>query len=373
MYFIWWFFFLPHDHILCKLWVSNPPTQTQLVQACGTWPLVNIDTLVWRAINTDGAVERFGSANDVTAISDIIAWDHYTIQIVDPNIYETTKCSIKIEHSGSPTLAEATDQCPNQIDQWQAGKLILKLVGTLPLQDTSDKQICKMPTPPNGPGILDMPDKPTELATTKPYELLAGALLWHGLAEPRCSGYSGLQSAWPSMATTCGLESAMPNVIAWQNLYNPSIYQAGAAAGVPPRLLKAMIAQESQFWPGWVNVAGETGLLQVTEQGADIALRYSPDLYNQFCKGSDCSAGYDLLPDYRQSELWQALLKPDRSMLTNARIVAAYYCYANEIDHQTDPTDRWDVTLAVWNAGAICVRSGDICPQGQTYINEVMK
>ena len=64
MYFIWWFFFLPHDHILCKLWVSNPPTQTQLVQACGTWPLVNIDTLVWRAINTDGAVERFGSAND---------------------------------------------------------------------------------------------------------------------------------------------------------------------------------------------------------------------------------------------------------------------------------------------------------------------
>jgi hypothetical protein len=372
MFYIWWFFFLPRDLPICSLWFHKPPSAAQMVQACGAWPVDHIDQLVWQAIDRKGTIVRAGSANTILDLSQIIAWDAYKIEIVWPAFKATTSCSIKISHSGMPTIAEAEEQCPDQSGPWLAGQRTLELAGSLP-EDIQAGQICRMPQLRKGSGLLDLPEKPSELATTKPYELLAGALLWHGLAEPRCGGYSGLRTSWPSAATTCGLESAMPNVIEWQNLYDPSIYEAGAAAGVPPRLIKAMIAQESQFWPGWINQAGETGLLQVTEQGADIALRYSPDLYNQFCHGSDCSAGYDLLPDYRQAELWRALLKPDRSMLTNARIVAAYYCYANEIDPRPDPAGRWDVTLAVWNAGAGCIRLGEICPQGQRYIDEVAK
>jgi len=318
-------------------------------------------------------VIRSGSAETITSISDIISWDDYQIQIVWPDYRPTTgQCSIKITHAGMPMVSEANEQCPDLSQQWQMGNLTLEYAGSIPVESTA-QAVCPMPVLSKGPGILDLPAGPSDLVTRKPYELLAGALLWHGLAIPRCGGYSGLRTAWPATATACGMESALPNVLDWQNQYDLSIYDAGVSTNVPPRLLKAMIAQESQFWPGWINMAGETGLLQVTEQAADIAMRYSPELYAQSCKGSDCSAGYDLLPDYRQAQLWKSLLDPDRSMLTNARIVAAYYCYANELDPQPDPVSRWNTTLAVWNAGAECVRSGEICTQGQKYIDEVTK
>jgi hypothetical protein len=167
------------------------------------------------------------------------------------------------------------------------------------------------------------------------------------------------------------MDSALPHVLEWQNSYDRSIYDAGISTGVPPRLLKHMIAVESQFWPGWTNAAGETGLLQITDDAADIALRYSPDLYERFCKWN--CIGYDLLNDADQSKMRKELLDSDRSMTMNAQIVAAYYCYANELSDQDNPSARWDVTLAVWNAGAACVSSGEICPEGKRYIDEVTK
>jgi hypothetical protein len=220
--------------------------------------------------------------------------------------------------------------------------------------------------------MLDLPENIDALATTSRYELLAGALLWNGLARPNCGSYSGLNALQPPVATPCGMDSALPHVLEWQNSYDRSIYDAGLTIGVPPRLLKRMIAVESQFWPGWTNIDGETGLLQITKDAADIALRYSPDLYDRFC-GWNCNTGYDLLSEARKAAMRKTFLDTTRSMQMNAQIVAAYYCYANELAPQTAPPARWDITLAVWNAGAVCVSSGTVCPEGQRYINEVNK
>ena len=42
--------------------------------------------------------------------------------------------------------------------------------------------------------------------------------------------------------------------------------------------------QESQFWPGNAQYAmTEFGLAQVNDMGADVALRWDPDLYQQLC------------------------------------------------------------------------------------------
>jgi hypothetical protein len=373
MFFIWWFLLLPHDLPVCNLWVSQAPTQAQMVQACGTWPDPNVQYLEWKAIDLQtGYLGCSGPATELPNISCAIPLDHYRIVIYWPSsVLTAVGCSVKLDHEGEPTYEEAYEQCPNETPQWKDGKLLLRLWGTVPFPDPKPTSICVMPKLSQGPGLLDLPENIDQLATRSAYELLAGALLWNGLARPDCGSYSGLNTLQPPSATPCGMNSALPHVLEWQNSYDRSIYDAGLSIGVPPRLLKRMIAVESQFWPGWRNIAGETGLLQITDDAADIALRYSPALYDRFCR-SNC-IGYDLASDIKQATMKKMLLESDRSMQMNAQIVAAYYCYANELTQQIEPSDRWNVTLAVWNAGAACVSSGNICPEGQRYIDEVTK
>ena len=376
MFFIWWFFLLPHDLPVCTLWVSQAPTQAQMVQACGTWPPPDIDEMVWRALDPkSGLYSCERPANELPKISCVLgALDHYQIAIVRPNFSPVAGgCIIKLDHDGIPTYDEAHAQCPGEANKWNAGQLLLKSVGSLP-SPSPQAAVCSMPALTIGPGLLELPAKPSDLATSKPYQLLAGALLWNGYARPNCDGYSGLNSLQPLSVTACGMISALPHVIEWQNRFDEQIYRAGQANGVPPKLLKGMIAVESQFWPGFVNLAGETGLLQITGTGADVALRYSPELYKRFCTGSICANGYDFLDPFDQWALRHVLLqKAATDVNLDARIVASYYCYANEINPQASPEARWDVTLAAWNAGTNCIQSGELCPEGQKYIDEVTK
>jgi hypothetical protein len=372
MFYIWWFFLFPHDLPVCSLWLSDNPTQAQMIEACGIWPDPNIQFMVWRAVDPDtGLIACERPASELPNITCPLILNQYRIEIVWPDFTPTVSCSVKVDHEGQPTYSELMDQCPAETERWREGTLQLKYVGSID-KPSPPITTCQMPQLTFGPGLLDMPTSSDDLATTDRLELLAAALLWTGHITPNCGGYSGLGSLQPLTVTNCGMNSAFPKVVEWQNREDKSIYQAGYYSSVPPRLLKSMIRTESQFWPGWTNKAGETGLLQITDDGADIALRYSPALFNQYCHNSMCIT-YDLLTDYQKASLRKSLLDSDRSMQTNAQIVSAYYCYANELLSKDNPTDRWAVTMAVWNAGPSCVKSGEICSEGKSYVNEVMK
>lgn len=138
-----------------------------------------------------------------------------------------------------------------------------------------------------------------DLRSDNKYYYLAGQLILEGLVAPAgCDNY-GLDGQY---ATECGALAAFSQVYDYQNAYNVAISAAGARYGVPNRLIKAIVAVESQFYPDALGVSGERGLYQITRDGADTLLRWNGSAFLEIC-------GYyfdncDLIP-YDNLESWQ--------------------------------------------------------------------
>lgn len=136
------------------------------------------------------------------------------------------------------------------------------------------------------------PKTASDLASNEPLNILAGRMIFHGLVDASGCIDGGMLSN--GNASPCGLATARDLVQKWQNQFDAPIYLSGKEMGVPSRLLKATIAQESQFWAGQ-HVAGHFGLGHLTLGGADVALLWSPELYSIICPqvfGSySCSGG----------------------------------------------------------------------------------
>lgn len=162
----------------------------------------------------------------------------------------------------------------------------------------------------NLPKWASFPASPDELSTMKPYQYLSGKLLASGfVTAEECPG-GGLMANFG--ANTCGLEKAAGTVIDWQNRFDVSIWEAGRSSGVPPRLIKTLIEQESQFWPGNARRAFyEYGLGQMSQAGADVALRWDNDLFYNICSGIvlDCGKIYGRLPYWMQATMRGGLMK----------------------------------------------------------------
>jgi hypothetical protein len=77
--------------------------------------------------------------------------------------------------------------------------------------------------------------------------------------------------------------------------------------------LKAVIAVESQFWPGSNWEKGEISLGQMTENGADLLLTYRPNYFRQVCASvlneRNCPLSYSEMNDANLSMLRGAVLK----------------------------------------------------------------
>jgi hypothetical protein len=222
-----------------------------------------------------------------------------------------------------------------------------------------------------------MPVMPGDLATGKDYYLLAGRLIWWGLVKPHCDGWSGIDP-WTGAATECGMIYARSRMIEWQNSFDGQLYEAAQQTNVPPRLLKAVMGLESQFWPLWVPPADERGLIQLTEAGADIALRYSPEIYAEICPlaTADCSGPYDtrsgdvqlmiravLLGHITHSDTFPilALEASRKDVLTYSRVLSAYYCYTAELI--SNPS--WETVMFVYHSGSECLAG---CDDGLDYL-----
>jgi len=162
----------------------------------------------------------------------------------------------------------------------------------------------------NLPEWASFPASPDDLNTMKPYQYLSGKLLASGFVEaPECPG-GGLMSNFG--ANTCGLEKSAGAVIEWQNQFDVNIWEAARSTGVPPRLIKTLIEQESQFWPGNARRAVfEYGLGQMSQAGADVALRWDNDLFYNICSSIilDCGKIYGRLPYWMQATMRGGLMR----------------------------------------------------------------
>ncbi len=194
--------------------------------------------------------------------------------------------------------------------------LLLIVTGEVAKADPSTPGVCQQAY-----GALDpldtLPDwlqaevAVDELYTANRYDLLAGHLLFSGFVDgSQCAGWGLNADASPN---GCGVALSEPAVIEWQNQFNEAIVDASRALQLPPRLFKAVIAVESQFWPGSEWEKGEVGLGQLTEAGADVILAWRPGVYQDTClqvyNGETCQGDYTYLEPWMQAALRGKLLK----------------------------------------------------------------
>jgi hypothetical protein len=129
-------------------------------------------------------------------------------------------------------------------------------------------------------------------------------LIWDGQADASHCPENGLL---PNRAANpCGETAAVGPVLSMQNQYDPAIFVAGLDYNIPPKLLKGVLGQESQFWPQ-SDVADEFGLARITEDGLDMLLTWNLPFFLSACQEtlSDavCASGYDSLSDADRSML----------------------------------------------------------------------
>ena len=359
--FVWSLLTTPTDKILCTLWVNKVPTLAIWYQACPflakadkvtAYNMRDYFIVQFLDIKT-GLVVCAQPAQDLPAVTchPTPLYD-YKILLVWHNS-QSPVCGIKIVHEGEPSRDEILAACGMDIlRQYITGQLVLKSFGTY--------------QPPQPAGTVIYPPALTDaqlgnIQTSESYQVLAANLNWYGIADP---------------------------VNLWQNQWDEAILKAGEQTNVPPRLIKALIGQESQFWPLWSG-ENEVGLIQLTDYGADTVMRWSAGLFSIYCPHailpSRCDLGYALLYPSEQ----QAVRDVFRSSLVltgtprqaadqvlgeipiYAVIIEVYFSASAEAVAPLPPS--WDYAIAAYHSGMECIRSGSICLEGQNYVDEVTR
>lgn len=242
--------------------------------------------------------------------------------------------------------------------------------------------------PPVGgpPAWLVTPNHISGLSSNIPYSYLAANLIRRGAVDVSGCTDSGLLPDNMG-ASACGLSAAEEAVTTWQNRFDSLILKVAHETGVPAQMLKNLFARESQFWPGTLLPGGDTGLGQLTNQGADTTLMWNPPFYNSFCpliySAEACDAGYLNLEDDQRELLRFALVnsvnaacpdcplgidieRADYSVTIFAHTLMANCQQASQVvwnysdkklPGQLDITyeDMWKFTLVNYNAGGGCL------------------
>jgi hypothetical protein len=166
-------------------------------------------------------------------------------------------------------------------------------------------------TPTSIPDWLMPSEKNMDLATTNRYDYLSAKLLFAGLVDGSTCPANGLNL--DGSANGCGLELASNQVDTWQNQFDPLILAYSQTNEVPPKVVKAVIAVESQFWPVGDLAKGEVGMGQMTEAGADLVLRWRPEYYQNICRQAfgekGCDSAFPFLDASTQRLLQGMVLK----------------------------------------------------------------
>jgi hypothetical protein len=219
--------------------------------------------------------------------------------------------------------------------------------------------------------VLEQPLTIQYLYTTNRYIYLASNLIKAGHVDASECPNNGLYS--DGSANPCGEKAAAELVLEWQNRYNDQIFQAAYKHNIPARVLKGILAQETQFWPTSDNPY-ELGLGKITENGADMLLMWNLDYYLAICSPiyslAGCSVGYSNLTPAQQTILRRVVLDnvgtPDEIDMLAATLHASG-AQVNQIirnNAQKEPFEittyegLWKFTIANYHIGSGCVGVG---------------
>jgi hypothetical protein len=230
---------------------------------------------------------------------------------------------------------------------------------------------------------LTTPVDANGLATSISFYKLAAMLIRSGAVDAGSCQDGGLVDS--STASECGLQKALPMVLAWQNQFDTEILSVARNTGMPAQLIKNIFGRESQFWPGIYQNFMEAGLGQMTENGADTVLLWNPTFYDQFCplilEQTICDLGFGNLTVDQQNMLRGGLVNQVNSACTDCPLgldmsqanfsvtVFAETLLSNceqveriifnstsqKAGNLTSYEDLWRFTLVNYNAGAGCL------------------
>lgn len=247
----------------------------------------------------------------ITGIIGIINGQAFTCPSARCDVPITTDSSMEFWATSSFGDESKHVQAFLQLVRQDNGTVTLEVVSLAPVTLFQDSCAAIWSLPVTGlPEWASFPESPDDLSTMKPYQYLSGKLLASGVVDAQeCPGGGLMANFAPN---TCGLEKAAGAVIEWQNQYDVSIWEAGRSSGVPPRLIKTLIEQESQFWPGnAIRAFYEYGLGQMSQAGADVALRWDNELFYNICSGIilDCGRIYGRQPYWMQATMRGGLMR----------------------------------------------------------------
>ena len=227
------------------------------------------------------------------------------------------------------------------------------------------------------PPWLSTPAGPSGLATDVPYLYLGGRLIAHGVVDASSCEDEGLLPN--GAASPCGIALAQEEVIAWENRFDPQIWQTAQEVGLPATLLKSLLAVESQFWPGEYPEKYEVGFGQLSPHGIDTLLLWEPEVFKPLCEEMlgpwKCFYGYAHLNYERRYVLYQSiwaqanltcadcpygvdLSRADQAIGVFAHLVRAHCRQIGQTIHNitsrtpgrvADYADLWRFTLANYN------------------------
>ena len=206
---------------------------------------------------------------------------------------------------------------------------------------------------------------PTEfLISDQYYYYLSGQILLGDLSAGQNCPNNGISRENGQYATNCGVHSVFERAFEIQNAYNDEITDASQLTGVPNRIIKQIIAVESQFYPNAFGIAGERGLYQFTRDGADTLLRWNGPFYVELCLeywGYCNQVGYDNLDQWQQDVLINHVLFDHNNIyyLASAIKANAYQVarIVNDFANTETPgdiftiDDLWKLTILNYHAG----------------------
>jgi hypothetical protein len=193
-------------------------------------------------------------------------------------------------------------------------------------------------------------------------------LIKSGYVDAKSCPWGGLTET--GAANPCGEKAAADRVLEWQNKSDKQIYTAALKYNVPARVVKGIIAQESQFWHV-SNSPYELGLGMVTENGVDMLLLWNPEYFLAICQPlyqeARCSKGYSYLLAEEKTMLRRILLDKvgtDEEIDLLAAILLASATQTNQLVKNTTLNsvsegvsfeDMWKISIGNYYSGSGCL------------------
>jgi hypothetical protein len=319
-------------------------TQADMMTSCGTLKLEGYRVDVYSLTMQLQCSKPATDLPNIKAVCGLNgALDEYIIRLVEPAFSEII-CMVESEHEDAPTAQEIADQCPGVGNAY-----VVKSAGSRAKEASAFA--CRIDALPVGDGLYDQPVDASALSTDDDLTWLAGQLIWNGTVKAGCDSAVNPKTL---TATPCGNAAARGVVLAWQNQFDAEIFKAAQAYNVPARLLKRMMIVESQMWPYYEGDAGETGIMQVTDNGLDTLLRFDQDIDPEYLSRDEINQLWARALTRetftcRACKMEDALQHIKDTMPYYARLLAAFHCRAVTVNPALVGPDAWRQSVVDYN------------------------